>query len=38
MPRWRAGLETLLMGGAAAGIAFLFGYFLEPLLAGLDIN
>lgn len=38
MPRWRAGMETLLMGGGAAGIAFLFGYFLEPLLAGLDIK
>jgi VIT1/CCC1 family predicted Fe2+/Mn2+ transporter len=38
MPRWRAGLETLLMGGAAASIAFLFGYFLEPLLSGFDIN
>ncbi len=38
MPRWRAGLETMLMGGGAAAIAFLFGYFLEPLLAGLDIH
>jgi vacuolar iron transporter family protein len=32
MPRWRAGLETLLMGGAAALIAFAFGYVLEPML------
>lgn len=38
MPRWRAGLETMLMGGGAAGIAFGFGYFLEPLLAGLGSN
>ena len=38
MARWRAGLETMLMGGGAAAIAFLFGYFLEPLLAGLDVN
>ena len=35
---WRAGLETLLMGGAAAGIAFLFGYALEPLVGGLRID
>lgn len=35
MPRWRAGTETLLMGGAAALIAFLFGYVLEPMLGDL---
>jgi vacuolar iron transporter family protein len=38
MPRWRAGIETLLMGGAASAIAFGFGYFLEPLLGGLRIE
>lgn len=38
MPRWRAGLETLSMGGGAAGIAFLFGYFLEPLIANMQIG
>jgi vacuolar iron transporter family protein len=38
MPRWRAGVETLLMGGGAAAIAFLFGFFLEPLLGGLRID
>jgi vacuolar iron transporter family protein len=38
MPRWRAGVETMLMGGAAAAIAFLFGFFLEPLLGGLRID
>lgn len=35
MPRWRAGTETLVMGGAAALIAFLFGYTLEPMLGDL---
>lgn len=35
MPRWRAGLETLLMGGAASLLAFLFGFFLEPMLGDL---
>lgn len=35
MPRLRAGGETLLMGGGAAVIAFLFGYFLEPLIGDL---
>lgn len=35
MPRWRAGLETLLMGGGAALIAFLFGFVLEPMLGDL---
>ena len=38
MPRWRAGLETFLMGGGASAIAFLFGYFLEPMLGGLRID
>ena len=38
MPRWRAGAETLLMGGGAAAIAFLFGYFLEPLIANMRIG
>ncbi len=36
MNRWRAGFETLLMGGAASAVAFLFGYFLEPMLADLE--
>lgn len=36
MNRWRAGLETLLMGGSASAVAFLFGYFLEPMLADLN--
>ncbi len=34
--RWRAGLETLLMGGGAAIVAFLVGTVLEPMLADLD--
>lgn len=34
MSRWRAGLETLLLGGAASLIAFACGVFLEPLIAG----
>ena len=38
MPRWRAGLETLLMGGAAAVIAFAFGYILEPMLGDLALG
>ena len=38
MQRWQAGLGTMLMGGGAASIAFLFGYFLEPLLAGLRVD
>jgi len=38
MPRWRAGLETLLMGGGASAIAFAFGYVLEPLIGGLRIE
>jgi len=38
MPRLRAGGETLLMGGGAAVIAFLFGYFLEPLIGDLRIG
>jgi vacuolar iron transporter family protein len=38
MPRWRAGSETMLMGGAAGAIAFLFGYSLEPMLNGLRIG
>lgn len=32
MPRWRAGLGTMLLGGGAAAIAFLVGFFLEPLI------
>lgn len=32
MTRWRAGLETLLMGGGAAFVAFLVGAFLEPMV------
>jgi len=35
MPRWRAGVETLLMGGAASLLAILFGVFLEPMLGEL---
>ena len=38
MPRLRAGLETLLMGGGAAAAAFLFGVFLEPMLGDLRID
>lgn len=38
MPRWRAGLETMLMGGGAAVIAFFFGFFLEPMIGGLAIE
>lgn len=38
MPRVRAGLETLLMGGGAAAIAFFFGFFLEPLIGNLRID
>ena len=37
-PRLRAGVETLLMGGAAAGGAFLFGFFLEPMLGDLRLG
>lgn len=37
MPRWRAGGETLLMGGAASLIAFLFGFVLEPMLGDLAL-
>lgn len=36
--RFRAGLETLLMGGGAALVAFLFGLFLEPMLGDLRLN
>ncbi len=38
MPRWRSGLETFLMGGGAAVVAFLFGYFLEPMLGDLRMG
>lgn len=38
MPRLRAGGETLLMGGGAALIAFLFGYFLEPMIGDMGFN
>jgi len=38
MPRWWAGLETLLMGGGAALIAFALGVFLEPLIGDLIVN
>jgi vacuolar iron transporter family protein len=37
MPRGKAGLETLLMGGGASIIAFLFGFFLEPLISNMQI-
>lgn len=37
MPRGKAGLETLLMGGGASAIAFLFGFFLEPLITNMQI-
>ena len=35
LSRWRAGMETLLMGGGAALVAFLVGTVLEPMLADL---
>lgn len=38
MSRFRAGMETLLMGGGAALVAFLFGFFLEPMLGDLRIG
>ncbi|SEP04283.1 VIT1/CCC1 transporter family protein [Aquisalimonas asiatica] len=37
MARLRAGLETLLMGGGAAVVAFVIGVFLEPMLAELRL-
>jgi len=37
MSPFKAGMETFLMGGGAAAIAFLFGYFLEPMIATLEI-
>ncbi|MCK8515842.1 VIT1/CCC1 transporter family protein [Methylonatrum kenyense] len=37
MKRWRAGFETLLMGGGAAIVAFLIGTVLEPMLADLPL-
>lgn len=37
MSRLRAGMETLLMGGGAALLAFLFGAFLEPMLGDLRV-
>jgi vacuolar iron transporter family protein len=36
--RFRAGMETLLMGSSAAAVAFLFGFFLEPMLGDLRIG
>jgi vacuolar iron transporter family protein len=36
--RFRAGMETLLMGGGAAVVAFLFGFFLEPMLGDLRLG
>ncbi|MFV8836622.1 VIT1/CCC1 transporter family protein [Aquisalimonas sp.] len=36
-PRLRAGVETLLMGGGAAVVAFVLGVFLEPMLAELRL-
>ncbi|EWG99166.1 membrane protein [Halomonas sp. BC04] len=36
--RFQAGLETLLMGGGAAAVAFLFGFFLEPMLGDLRLG
>jgi vacuolar iron transporter family protein len=36
--RFQAGIETLLMGGGAAVLAFLFGFFLEPMLGDLHFG
>ncbi|WP_229381951.1 VIT1/CCC1 transporter family protein [Spiribacter sp. 2438] len=35
--RWRAGLETLLMGGGAAVIAYLVGGIFEPMMADVGL-
>ena len=38
MSRFKAGAETLLMGGGAALVAFLFGIFLEPMLGDISFD
>lgn len=38
MNRLRAGTETLVMGGGAALLAFLFGLFLEPMLGDISFH
>jgi len=35
--RWRAGLETLLMGGGAAIIAYLVGGVFEPMITEMGL-
>lgn len=38
MNRFRAGLETLAMGGGAALLAFLLGFVFEPMLGDLSVG
>lgn len=38
MSRFRAGLETLAMGGGAAILAFLLSFVFEPMLSGLKLG
>lgn len=38
MGRFRAGMETLAMGGGAAAVAFLSGFVLEPMLGNLQLH
>ena len=38
MDRFRAGIETLAMGGGAALLAFLLGFVFEPMLGDLKLG